>query len=118
MAAFHGFAGSITFTGITPTNVISWTADITVDMAEITDMGDTWKTFLAGFKDWTASATCLLDTTGPDIAALGTAQTLTLTAVSGTTLSGNAFCTGIAVSTDANGIPTVTYTFQGSGAVS
>jgi len=118
MAAFHGFAGSATFSEISPVNAISWSMDVGADMADITDMGDTWKTYVAGFKDWTATLECLLDSTGPDLGVLGTAATLTLTAVSGTAVSGNAFCTGIAISTASTEIPKVTYSFQGSGTLS
>lgn len=117
MAAFHGYAGSVTFTGITTVLCTSWSADVKADVAEATAMGDTWKTYHGGFKDWTASVECLLDTAGVYIAAFGTSATLVLTAVSGTGFTGTAICNGIAINTDANDIAKVTYTFQGNGAL-
>jgi len=122
MAAFHGFAGSVAFpsdpTEIDPINVLSWSVDTDIDMAEITAMGDTWKTYLAGFKDWTATAECLLDSTGPDIGALGDNAVLVMTAVTDTAVSGNAIFIDMSVSTDANDVAKMTLSFKGSGELS
>lgn len=118
MAAMHGKAGTATFSGLSPINLISWTVDSTADVAEITDMADTWKTYLAGFKDWTATMTCHLDSAGSDITtALATSQTLTIDTNTGLAFSGTAICTGSSASADKDGIVAITYNFQGSGAL-
>ncbi len=119
MATIHGKAGSVTF----PSDgkfeeVTSWTIDATADVAEATGMDATvfWKTYLAGFTDWTASVETNWSSSG--LAALGDTATLTLTLVSGTTISGNAICTGYGETTDMNDVIKQRYTFQGSGALS
>jgi len=121
-AAFHGFNGEVTFTNLILTSLISWSVESSADMAEITDMGDTWKTYLPGFKDWTATVDVLLPTTGivTTLATeLGSTATLTLLTVTASTptYSGTAFCTGISVSAGTDGPVTATFTFQGSGAL-
>ena len=120
MAAFHGKAGSVTWAGGgTVSQITSWSCDVSCDIAEQTDMGDTWKTYLAGFKDWTATVECYMLTTGLDAlaAGLGATAQLNLTLVSGAyNLEGEAICTNISASQSADGIPTVTYSFQGSDA--
>jgi len=118
MAAFHGKGGSATFTDLV-FEIISWSIDATADMAEATDMGDTWKTYLAGFNDWTATVECVLPT-GGFITTLGTTlgSTDTLAITSGGKIySGTAFCTGVSPSGDKDDIGKLTYTFQGSGAL-
>jgi len=116
MTAFHGKGGSITFSGLT-FELLSWTIDATADMAEATDMGDTWKTYLAGFKDWTATCECVLPAggfVGTLATTLGSTETLTVTS-GGKNYSGTVFCTGMSPSADKDDIGKVTFTFQGSG---
>ena len=118
MAAFHGKGGSMSFTGLT-FELLSWTIDAITDMAEATDMGDTWKTYLAGFKDWTASWECVLPAAGfvaTLATTLGSTDTLTITS-GGKNYSGTAFCTGMSPSADKDDIGKLTFTFQGSGAL-
>ncbi len=116
MAAIHGKAGAADFSGLI-FEMLSWSIDATADMAEATDMGDTWKTFLAGFVDWTATTECILPKAGEGIAALGTSATLTLVPASGLyeDFVGTAICTGFSPVSDKDGIATITLTFQGSG---
>jgi len=106
----------------------TWTADVSQDVAEITSMQDTWQTFTGGFLDWTATVDCLLDSAGVDIAyATGSpnemgdvAAKLELYFVYDTgdykAIYGDAICTGVSTGEDKDGIATVSYTFQGSGA--
>ena len=118
MAAMHGKGGTATFTSLT-FEMLSWSVDASADVAEVTVMGDTYKTYLAGFKDWTATAECVLPKAGAGIAALGTTATLTFDTVSdgGLAYAGTAFCTGFAPSSDKDDKATITLTFQGSGAL-
>ena len=102
----------------------SWTLDLTHDVAPITSMQDTWKTYQTGFQDWSATVECLLDSGGTDIGlggddGMGDDEcSLELLLVYATTdykcLYGNAFCTGVSPGVDKDGAATVTYTFQGS----
>jgi hypothetical protein len=105
----------------------SWTCDVSHDVAEITSMGATWRTYLGGYRDWTATVECLEDAAGADIT-LGPGDPngfadveayLELYFMYDTTntkyrmIYGKAICNGIAEGADAQGIPTVTYSFQG-----
>ena len=45
----------------------SWTVDYTADVAETTSMGDTWKTYLAGHRGWTATVECNAPGAAPDV---------------------------------------------------
>lgn len=125
MAAIHGKLGSATFKTICSSAIelLSWSIDTSADIAETTDMGDTWKGYLAGFLDWTASLECNLPAGG-----IGTLTTFlgvapdTLTINSGTLAGnaarkyyGNAICTGISPSGDKGEIAKVSIKFQGAG---
>ena len=106
----------------------NWSLDATQDIAEITVMADTYKTFIGGFQDWAATVTCLLDSGGikidfatGDPNGMGdVAARLELYLLWDTTtpyyrdLYGDCVCTGISPSTDKDGIVAITYTFQGT----
>ena len=118
MATFHGKSGSITWAGTgfeSKALILSWRLDVTADIADKTEMQATWKTYLAGLKDWTAT----VETNAADdesVAPLGTAATLTLEMVdAGENLEGNAFCTGISFAVDKDDLGKATHTFQGNG---
>ena len=125
MAMLHGKGGSITWAGTAlaiPAEITSWTADSTADVAETTSMaaaGD-WKTFLAGFKDWTASIDTIWDSA--DIQLLtdlgGIAYDLQLEMIdAGAQVHGTAIMTGVTITTDMNDAIKVSFSFQGSGAL-
>lgn len=132
MALFHGKKASIYWDsqGVDTElqHAQSWSLTATKDTVEVTAMKDTWKTYLSGNTDWTATVTCLTDTTGTDItlnnagAPDGLGQKTArlelyfLYSISDyKSLFGNAICTGISENTDVNGVGTVTYSFQGYG---
>ncbi len=134
MAAFHGKQGSVTFAGANNIlNLTSWLIDATAEVSESTFLDAStvtasthWKSYKTGFLTWTATATGKFDETGgldPDLAtdlkdADGAALVLYegLGADSVRKYTGNAFVTGISISVS-NDVETVTYTFQGSGAL-
>ncbi len=122
MAKIHGKSGSVAGVTetVTVTNVTSWTVDVDCDLAEVTNMAssDDWKEFLAGFKGWTGSVECVHDTSDTGTGAIGATTTLTLTMVSGTTLSGQAIINGVSFSQPHDGAVTATYNFTGTGALS
>jgi len=116
VAIIHGKAGVVAFTNGDFTEVLNWTLDATADVADATAMGDTWKAYKGGFNDWTATVECNFSASG--LAALNTEQTLTLTLVAGTTVSGTALCTGYGLVTDKDDVVKQSYTFQGVAALS
>ena len=109
----------------------SWECDVTHDVVEITSMQDTWKTYLGGFRDWTATVTCLEESTGWEIkineddpngfadpeAYLDLFLKYDDTTTTYRNIYGKALCIGLSEGMDAQGIPTVTYTFQGVDAL-
>jgi hypothetical protein len=132
MALMHGKLGRIEWdcdaarTQLTLAQ--SWTCDVTHEVFEITSMQDTWKTYLGGYRDWTATCECLQDTSGPIIKPFGPGNPngfadveayleLYLKYDAGNTewrmVFGKCICNGESMSTD-NGIATITYTFQGT----
>lgn len=136
MALMHGKLGRIEWDAETTRTQLtlaqSWTCDVSQDIAEITSMGDTWKTYLGGFSDWTATAECLLDDGGQiipwaldgdsDAATQGFADKKAYlelylkyqaTGHEYRMVFGECICNGITMSTDKDGIATITYTFQG-----
>jgi len=120
MAKFHGKEGSVSITGIDPLKVRSFTIDIASDTAEVTDMSSTgdWKEYLAGCKGWTVSVEALADSTGYDIAVIGTLiSSAVFTLISGTTLTGDVIVTGISGTQGVDSEATVTYELQGTGAL-
>lgn len=122
MAAFHGKRASGTFSGLT-LEITSFTIDATVDTVDATVMDPTalaagthWKTYVIGFKDWTATIDCILPLAGIGLTALGTESELTLdmTVTGGRLYKGNAICTGISPATGADAGGTCTLSFQGT----
>ena len=134
MALMHGKLGRIEWdcdaarTQLTLAQ--SWSCDVSQDIAEITSMGDTWKTYLGGFSDWTASVECLQDTGGPIITPFGGVAAdpngfadmsaylelylkYDATNTEWRMVFGQAICIGIAGGMDKDSIATITYTFQG-----
>lgn len=132
MALMHGKLGRIEWDADAVRTQLtlaqSWTCDVSQDIAEITAMGDTWKTYLGGMSDWTATCECLLDTAGPIITPYGQGNPngfadtsayleLYLKYDAGNTawrmVFGKAICNGIAIGSDKDSVATVTYSFQG-----
>ena len=68
MALMHGKQGNVQWdAGVarqTLAYVQSWSVDVTLDVEEITSMQDTWRSYLGGFRDWTATVTTLLPDDG------------------------------------------------------
>ena len=123
MAAMHGKGGTGTWTrtGI-GFEILSWSVDATADVAESTMMAtdNGAKTYLAGFKSWTATAEVLYREAGIGVSELGETSTLTFDTVAdgGLAYGGTAFFTGCSPTSDKDGVMTVTLNFQGSGTLS
>lgn len=134
MAAFHGKQGKVTFAGGATSSVLSWSIEATCDVADGSIMNNTavlasthWKDYVAGYNSWTATVECDLDSGGldPDLTTDfidddGLAVVLHQSITGGSTrkYSGNGIVTGISPSTDKDDVAKVTYTVQGTGALS
>lgn len=132
MAVFHGKNGKVMWDSSGGGNekelehCTSWSVDVTADVADATAMEDTWKGYVAGFNDWTATVECHFDSAGLDVP-LATGGTealgeetpakleLWLDETGGAikVLYGSAICNGISAADDANDTVKVTYSFQG-----
>ena len=122
MAVFSGFAGTVSFDSASTLNVTSFTLDISVDTQESTAMGDTYRSRVAGFKDWTATVEARADSAGldPALGDLGlVAKTLVLDTVGGKvyTITAGAMVTDMSINQDMEDTVSVTYTFVGSSGV-
>ncbi len=133
MPAIHGKTGKVLWDTTTVDNVLSWSLDISADVEESSPMSAVavtttthFKAYLPGFTDWTATVECDLEDSGidPEVSDLtgATGASLELhtgsAAESGRKFSGTGFVIGVNPSVDKDGIVKITYTFQGSGAIS
>ena len=131
MPMIHGRGGRVNFDGSDIAKIVEWTADITCDTAETTAMSDAdyWKTYLPGFKGWTATVACNsvgladgsdLNWDGSDLGGMSDETGITLklwftyTDADGGVV-GKSILTGIAYNEDKDDIVKVNYTFQGTG---
>ena len=114
----HGKVGNVYWAESVVAEILSWQCDIVGDVADITAMQDTWRTFHPGFSDWTATVTALLPAAGAGIEYGETvAARLELYLVFATSdykcVYGQAICTGTSPVMPLDGAATITYTFQG-----
>ncbi len=124
MAMIHGKGGSVTWagSGAVGAEITSWSLSATADTAESTNMASAsqWKEFLAGFKGWTATVEVNWDSGDTTIEAMlgsGPAQLDLEMVDAGANLTGNAIGIGMDMTTDMNSQITISYSFQGSGAL-
>ncbi len=123
MAAFHGLKGIVDFTGLT-FEITSFTVDANIEMAETTVMSSVpqtsathWKTFLPGFKDWTATVEAVMPAAGIGLTTVGTEAALGLDSTDGKDWAGTAICTGISLTNPADDVGRVSLSFQGVAAL-
>jgi len=130
---FHGKNANVFWKGGTVAmSAQSWVVDITADIAEVTEMQDDWKKYLAGENNWTASvegihqgsAVSKIGTSGS--ASIGTDPTgneakLDLYLVYADSdynyLYGDAVCVSITPTVDSKDAGKVAYKFQGIGSL-
>jgi len=118
MAMAHGKGGTATLAGIATLKIKSWTVDANCDVAEVTVMGDTWKEYLAGVKDWTATVELIWDGTidATDLAVLGTEIACDFDLISGgADFGGQGIVTNMSFNTSASDAVTFTVNVQGTG---
>jgi hypothetical protein len=122
MATFKGNDGTVKSGSNAIAQIISFTVDETADTIETTTMGDAAKTYVASFKDATATVETYFDDTdssGQGTLTVGSSVTVNFQMEGDTTgdhkLSGTAIITGFSLGVSADGINTATYSMQISG---
>ncbi len=126
MAAIHGKGGTVFIAIDEALTVTNWSIEATAAVAESTVMEATndAKTYVAGFKNWTAKVDILVDGLDWTISSdLGASAALSLhVGLHGTSAAKKYTGTAILMSMDFNldkeGIGTITHNFQGNGALS
>ena len=124
MTAFHGKRGVVDFTGLT-FEITSFTVNATIDTAESTVMDTAassittahWKSYLPGWKDWSATVEAVMPAAGIGITAIGTEAALSLDTTDGLDWAGTAICTGISMTNPSDDIGKVTLSFEGVAAI-
>lgn len=123
MAELSGYSGRLSFGATTISdlnhNIHAWTMDLNVDALEVTDFSDSGdRAYIRGLKGWTATCEGYEDGTNVVAAtAVGSSASLILGVSSSHQYTGTALLTGIGASAGVDGVVTVSYKFQGSGAI-
>lgn len=122
MATFKGNEGTVLSGSNAVAEIRSFTVNETADVIEDTAMGDAAKTYVASFKDATATVECYFDdtdTTGQGSFDVGASVTVNFQMEGNTSgdhkLSGTALITGKDVSSASDGMVEATYTMQITG---
>lgn len=124
--ALAGKGGSVKIGTNVVAEIKSWSLDIGADNLDKTALGDAWKSFIQGLKEWSATAegnwVINTDTNGQkaiqDAYLAGNTVTLNLYVNATNYYSGTALISGISVETGVEDLVTVSFEFQGSGALS
>jgi predicted secreted protein len=122
MAVLTGTSGSFAFGTGYAGHCHSWTVEIAQDVFEDTALGDSWRTKVVGILDWSGSFDCYMDdaSMSDSILNLGfgeAAAAATFTYAAGGTLTGSIILTGATANSNTEGANTITFTFQGTGAL-
>lgn len=124
MAVIKGKDGTVSLTGGSAiANVTSWSVTQEADVLETSAMGTGGdKTFVGSLKSWSGSVECFLDTTAQHtLLPVGTIVDLTLDTDGagsvGSVYSGDAVVTSANVTVGAADIVTVSFDYQGTGAL-
>lgn len=124
MATFHGKEGTVLVGSNAVAEVKNFTVTQTVETADDTVMGDTWRSHKAGFKSWNGSLTCNFDdtdATGQEALTAGASVTLNLQPEGNTTgdylLTGTATITEVTQTSDSEGIVERSFNFLGNGSL-
>ena len=113
MAVFHGKTAKIDGVGLTPIpTTLGWTLTTSADVAESTDMGDTWQLFKVGFDDAVATVEGNARTTVDYTALIGNNSTLKLYIDDTNYLSFTAICTGVTETASKDDIGKVSFSFE------
>lgn len=108
------------------TEIKNWSLDLGVGTIDTTALGDEWKNFIAGLKEWSASAegswNVAVDAQGQkalqDAYLSGATVSLKLYVDSAHYYSGEAFISSLSVEDPVDDTVNVSFEFQGTGALS
>ena len=124
MATFKGNEGTVLSGSNAVAEIRSFTVNETADVIEDTAMGDAAKTYVASFKDATATVECYFDdtdTNGQSTFDVGASVTVNFQMEGNTTgdhkLSGTVLVTGRTITGSFDGLVEASITFQGTGAL-
>lgn len=125
----HGKTARVEKNSVLVSFTAGWEITADIDLADISSQGDTWKTAIPGMAGWSGKIDAHLDPSNTEHAAL---LAVLITATPGTQLtdmefnledtgdylSGNIYITSIPISTSIGGVVSVSFNFQGDGALS
>ncbi|MEA1961279.1 MAG: phage tail tube protein [Bacillota bacterium] len=124
--AIAGKSGKLSLGDNTVSDIKDWSLDLGADTIDVTALGDEWKNYIAGLKEWSASAegsfAIHTDTNGQ--AALQTAflngseVALKLYLNATNYYSGSAYISSLSVEDPVDDAVNVSFEFQGTGALS
>lgn len=111
---------------VTVVGIKNWSLDLSVDTLETTALGDDWKNYMAGLKEWTASAegdyNVITDEVGQKALqeAYFSATTVdVLLYVNDTNYyTGEALISSLSVEDPVDDVVSISFEFTGSGAIS
>ena len=123
--AIAGKSGKLGIGANTVVDISSWSMELGVDALDVTALGDDWKKFLAGLKEWSASAegfySVHTDTLGQkalqDAYLNSTEVSLRLFVNPTKFYSGSAFISGLSVEDPVDDTVSISFEFQGTGAL-
>ena len=61
MGLYTGSGGKVTL-GATDLDAIDWTLETSIQLADKTELGSTWKSYVTGIKDWSATVNAIQKT--------------------------------------------------------
>jgi hypothetical protein len=123
MATHHGKDGTVKVGSDTLGEIKDFSLNISVDTAEDSAMGDSWKTHLVGMKEWDGDVTCHWDLDDTAQMALDIGASVTLALYPEGATSGDKFYTGtasvvkIGVKTPMGDVVEQSFSFRGNGAL-
>lgn len=123
--ALAGKSGKLSVGAHTVIRINSWSLELDTDTLEITSLGDDWKTFIAGLKEWSASAEGFYevhaDTLGQralqDAYFNSTEVALQLHVSPTHYYAGTAYLSGLSVEDPVDDTVSISFEFQGTGAL-
>ena len=117
MANISGKAGSVLVAAATVAGIRSWSLDYTGDALETSDFGDSGhRTYIPGIDGWSGRFDGFKDA-APQAIGAEIALQLKESATAGQLYTGQAIITGVSPSVSVDGVVSIAYTFQGSGAL-
>ncbi|MCR4436641.1 MAG: phage tail tube protein [Clostridiales bacterium] len=124
--ALAGKSGKLMVGTNNVTEIKNWSLDLGLDTIDTTALGDEWKNFIAGLKEWSASAegswNVAMDAQGQkalqDAYLSGATVSLKLYVDAAHYYSGEAFISSLSVEDPVDDTVNVSFEFQGTGALS